>query len=128
MRKAVLGSLLCITLVCVTSQTASALRCSGKIISRGDTKWHVLDVCGEPESIEIHQEDLTIRKKQEQHQANREYQIEKEHTIYIDYEIWRYQFSKRGLPYILIFRDYILIDELTEKHYKDYWIKKRVYE
>ena len=125
MIKTSLGSLLCVALVCLTSQTAFTLRCSGKITSRGDTKWHVQDVCGEPISIEIHQEEVTIEKQYEENQANREYRIEKEHTILIDYEIWRYQFSKQNLPYILIFRNDILIDELTEKNYKGYWRQKR---
>jgi hypothetical protein len=119
MRKAALGSLLCIVIVCLTSHTAFALRCSSRIISRGDTKWHVQDVCGEPNSIDIHQEEVTVYKNQEH------YQIEKELTIYIDYEIWRYHFNRQSLPYILIFRDQTLIDEMTEKHYENYWSRKK---
>ena len=127
MIKTSLGSFLCVTLVCLMSQTTFALRCSGRITSPGDTKWHVQDICGEPRSIDIHQEAITIEKQYENHQSSRRYQIEKEHTILVDYEIWRYKFNKRGLAYILIFLDNILTDELTEENYKGYWRQRKEY-
>jgi hypothetical protein len=127
MRTIRLGSLLCVALLCLTIQTAFALRCSGRITSPGDTKWHIQDICGEPISIGIHQEAVTVEKEYEENQSNRKYQIEKDHTILIDYEIWRYKFKKKGLAYILIFRNDILIDEVTEEHYKGYWRHRKEY-
>jgi hypothetical protein len=63
MRKAMPGSVLFVILVCGTSHPALALRCQDKIVSRGDTKWFVQEVCGEPTSIDEYHEVITQKKR-----------------------------------------------------------------
>ena len=121
MRKAMSGSVLFVILVCGTSHPALALRCQDKIVSRGDTKWLVQEVCGEPTSIDEYHEVITQKKENEQFGESAAY------TTFITYEIWRYDFGRGRLAYILIFRDQTLVDEVTEKQYKDYWRNKRGY-
>ena len=116
-----LGSMLFIILMCGTSYPVLALRCQDKIVSRGDTKWRVQEVCGEPHSIDEYQEVITQKKSNEQLGESTAY------ITYVTYEIWRYEFGSGRLDYILIFRDQTLVDDMTEKQYKDYWSNKRRY-
>jgi hypothetical protein len=113
------GSVLFVILVCGTSHPALALRCQDKIVSRGDTKWLVQEVCGDPAWIDEYHEVITQKKENEQLGESTAY------TSFITYEIWRYEFGSGRLAYILIFREQTLVDEITEKQYKDHWRKKR---
>lgn len=121
MSKAMPGSVLFVILVCGTSLPALALRCQDKIVSRGDTKWFVQEVCGEPTSIDEYHEVITQKRENEQLGESTAF------TDFVIYEIWRYDFGSGRLAYILIFREQTLMDKVTEKQYKDYWSKKRRY-
>lgn len=77
---------------------ALALRCHGDIVSVGDRKFQVLEVCGEPTYVEEHTHALpTIVFHPHSHTFT-------EHTTYVVDEVWTYDFGSGRLVYLLTFR------------------------
>jgi hypothetical protein len=79
-------------------QSALALRCHGKIVSVGDRKFYVRDVCGEPTYVEEHTYALPSIVF---HPHNHTFS---ERTTYVVDEVWTYDFGSGRLIYLLTFR------------------------
>ena len=95
------GVLIIVAAVVVgTDNLASAQPCHGKIISIGDTKWEVQEVCGEPSSLEETTEvvpELVYDAIQHVYVQN---------PVYINKSIWTYNFGPTSLISILTFREH----------------------
>jgi len=79
-------------LVMLMNQPAYGLRCSGRIMSIGDTKSQVIDKCGEPDHIESWEEE----------------RIKKDH--YYSYDHYR---SYEGYREPFLVKEYVRIEEWT---------------
>jgi len=79
-------------LVILMNNPAYGLRCSGSIVSIGDTKSRVIDKCGEPDHIEPWQEE----------------RIKKDH--YYSYDHYR---SYEGYREPFLVKEYVRIEEWT---------------
>ena len=79
--------------------TASALQCSGRVVSIGNSKWEVKETCGEPTNIED-TSDVIFQP----------FYDEIRHTyvhvpVYVAKSIWTYNFGPTALIYILTFQE-----------------------
>ncbi len=85
-------------LICGMAGPASALRCGGRIISVGDSKREVLDVCGRPSHIESTVEVLP----ELVYDALRGTYLHI--PTQVDRSVWTYNFGPNRLIYRLTFR------------------------
>ena len=83
--------LICIIAV-LMNDTAYGLRCSGKLVSIGDTKSQVINKCGEPDHIESWEEEM----------------IKKDHDYSDDHDR-----SYRGYREPFLVKEYVKIEEWT---------------
>lgn len=97
-------------LVLCFGQPALALRCHGKIVSIGDRKFYVREVCGKPTYVEEHTYALpSIVFHPHTHTYT-------ERTTYVVDEVWTYDFGAGRLIYLLTFRHGKLVRIDTAEH------------
>jgi hypothetical protein len=75
------------------NDTAYGLRCSGKIVSIGDTKSQVIDKCGEPDNIESWEEERIKKDHYYSYDNDRSYEDYREPFLvkeYVRIEEWTY--------------------------------------
>lgn len=102
-------TLLFLTLFLWGSNSAYALRCGDKLLSIGDSKEVVVDLCGEPETMETHIE----RRGSSYFGSGSQFQQGNGTTIgqqqYVEIEIvvdeWIYDFGRRRLQQYLRFEN-----------------------
>ncbi|MEQ1622762.1 MAG: DUF2845 domain-containing protein [Methylococcales bacterium] len=98
-----------LTLFIWGSSPAFALRCGDKLLSLGDSKEEVVELCGEPESMETHIE----RRGSSYFGSGSQYQQGSGSTIgqqqYVEVEVvvdeWIYDFGRRRLQQYLRFEN-----------------------
>ena len=84
--------LICILAVLI-NDTAFGLRCSGKLVSIGDTKSQVIDKCGEPDHIESWEEERIKKDHYYSYDDDRSYEDYREPFLvkkYVRIEEWTY--------------------------------------
>jgi len=92
-----------ITLVLGIATTAFALQCHGRIASPGDSKWEVVEACGEPAHIEESIEVIP-------HLAYDAFRATfVQIPVYMNKSIWAYNFGPTRLIYFLTFRNNRLV-------------------
>jgi hypothetical protein len=103
-------SLLLILAGSFSSLAGSGLRCSGRIISVGDTQDYVLDKCGEPTSIEEKTGELAWGFRHRYPESHEELN----HVIReIQIEVWTYNLGSTQFIRYLKFRNGKLVDIRT---------------
>lgn len=102
-----LGLLIGLMLIC-SVQPVYGLRCGGSIVSKGDTKFQVINKCGEPESIESWQEERIKRDFYYKHDPYRKGEGYREPFLakeYIRMEEWTYNFGPTTFIRYLLFEN-----------------------
>ena len=85
-------------------QSAHAFRCSGKIISEGDSKFEVLSRCGEPDYVEQLEDQVFIGEK---HFFEDQLSLSKAVSVRV-YQ-WVYNLGRNRLMQVLTFKNEKLV-------------------
>lgn len=91
--KYLLHCLLICILVILMNDPAYALRCSGRIVSIGDTKSQVINKCGDPDHIESWEEERIKKDRYYSYDNDRSYEDYREPFLvkeYVRIEEWTY--------------------------------------
>lgn len=87
----------------VFSQSAWALRCSGKIIAPGDRPSRVIALCGEPADVREYEKEIVLH---DRYRYGPFALVRKRFLV----EAWSYNFGPRRLMQILTFHNGKLVD------------------
>lgn len=87
---------------------AEAMRCGGRLVSRGDHVVTVIEKCGEPTHVVQTVEYRSVRAGS--HSGHAHYQ-EADHTIQIQVEIWTYNLGPHRFMRELRFENGVLVRE-----------------
>ena len=95
-------------LVILMSNPTYALRCSGSIVSIGDTKPQVIDKCGEPDHIEFWEEERVKKDHYYSDDHDRSYRGYREPFLvkeYVKIEEWTYNRGPTSFIRYLLFEN-----------------------
>ena len=99
--------LICI-LAILMNDTAYGLRCSGKLVSIGDTKSQVINKCGEPDHIELWEEERIKKDHYYSYDNDRSYEDYREPFLvkeYVRIEEWTYNMGPTTFIRYLLFEN-----------------------
>jgi hypothetical protein len=97
---------------------ADSLRCESRIVSLGDSKQEVEDICGAPAYVDVTQEEKTIkvyRSKptrqgtESENHRHRDHEFVNERTIVVNVEEWTYNFGPNRFIQTLKFKNNQLV-------------------
>lgn len=101
---AIVGLCLLLSFTGGTAPAADYLRCSGKLVTKGDRKIDVLAKCGEPDLKDERVQERTRRIYDPRRQVYRDFSG----TIYV--EEWTYNFGPQRFYYVVTFVDGVVED------------------
>jgi len=94
--------------LCLSEGRAEAMRCGGRLASRGDSALEVRAICGEPDQVVRTSRFVSLRGRSGTHDAS---WVEAGEMVQIQVEVWTYNLGPHRFMRELVFQNGVLFRE-----------------